>query len=312
MQLICGVHGVGKTVFAKKLCQKLLLEYYSASELIKKMAKREISDYKKVQHISDNQELLLAALSEMNDAQYILDGHLCLMNTQNKIERISYDIFQSMNIESIYIIVDAPEKIQHRLRNRDNQIWNLGFIASFQQEEFAYAKYLAKKMNIPLKIIYDNKEVAKCSFLEKENIILPIKPVFAEKILSGEKKYEYRKRLCKKQINKIYIYATAPVKMIIGEVWVVDKLSMDKEKLWQETQKYAGITKKFYDQYFEYQNCACAYRIGEVRQYRFPVALDSIGIEYVPQSFIYVGELGFVRTLVSRDSSKKKYILSRD
>ena len=171
MQLICGVHGVGKTVFAKKLCQKLLLEYYSASELIKKMAKREISDYKKVQHISDNQELLLAALSEMNDAQYILDGHLCLMNTQNKIERISYDIFQSMNIESIYIIVDAPEKIQHRLRNRDNQIWNLGFIASFQQEEFAYAKYLAKKMNIPLKIIYDNKEVAKCSFLEKENII---------------------------------------------------------------------------------------------------------------------------------------------
>ena len=79
MQLICGVHGVGKTVFAKKLCQKLLLEYYSASELIKKMAKREISDYKNVQHISDNQKLLLEALSEMKDAQYILDGHLCLI-----------------------------------------------------------------------------------------------------------------------------------------------------------------------------------------------------------------------------------------
>ena len=222
MQLICGVHGVGKTVFAKKLCQKLLLEYYSASELIKKMANREISDYKKVQHISDNQELLLEALSEMNDTQYILDGHLCLTNTQNKIERIPYGIFQSMNIESIYIVVDAPEKIQHRLRNRDNKIWNLGFIASFQQEEFAYAKYLAEKMNIPLKIIYDNKETAKCSFLEKENIILPIKPVFAEKILSGEKKYEYRKRLCIKEINKIYIYATVPVKMIIGEVGVVE------------------------------------------------------------------------------------------
>ena len=45
--LVCGVHGVGKTAFAKKLCQKSLLEYYSASELIKKMANREISDYKK-------------------------------------------------------------------------------------------------------------------------------------------------------------------------------------------------------------------------------------------------------------------------
>lgn len=206
MQLICGVHGVGKTVFAKKLCQKLLIEYYSASELIKKMANREIGDYKKVQYISENQKLLLEALSKINDTQYILDGHLCLMNTQSKIERISYDVFQSMNIESIYIVVDVPEKIQNRLRDRDNQIWDLGVIASFQQEEFAYAKYLAKKMNIPLKIIYDNKEVAKCSFLEKENIIMPIKPVFAEKILSGEKKYEYRKQLCKKEINKIYIY----------------------------------------------------------------------------------------------------------
>lgn len=292
VQLICGVHGVGKTVFAKKLSQRLLLEYYSASELIKEMANREISDYKKVQHISDNQELLLEALSEINDTQYILDGHLCLVNTQNKIERISYSIFQAMNIENIFLVVDMPEKIQHRLRNRDNQIWNPGFIASFQQEEFVYAKYLAKKMNIPLKIIQENEEVAKCSFLERENIILSIKPVFAQKILSGEKKYEYRKRLCKKEVNKIYIYATDPVKMIIGEVGVVNKISMGKEELWQETQKYGGITKKFYDQYFKDQDCAYAYRIGEVRQYRFPVALDSIGIEYVPQSFTYVGELG--------------------
>ena len=209
--LVCGVHGVGKTAFAKKLCQKSLLEYYSASELIKKMANREISDYKKVQHISDNQELLLEALSEINDTQYILDGHLCLMNAQNKIERISYDTFLAMNIESIYIVVDAPKMIQHRLKNRDNQMWNLGFISLFQQEEFAYAKFLTEKMNIPLKIIYNNKEVAKCSFLEKGNIILPIKPVFAKKILSSKKKYEYRKRLCKMEINKIYIYMQQPL-----------------------------------------------------------------------------------------------------
>lgn len=248
MQLICGVHGVGKTVFAKKLCQKRLLEYYSASELIKKMANRGISDHKKVQHISDNQELLLEALSEIDGTQYILDGHLCLINIQNKIERISNGIFQTMDIESIYIVVDEPEKIQRRLKNRDEQIWNLELIASFQQEEFEYAKYLAEKMNIPLRIIHNNiiKEVTKCSFLEKENIILPIKPVFAEKIISGEKKYEYRKRLCKKEVNKIYIYATAPVKMIIGEAGIVNKMSMDKEELWKETQKYAGITKKFY------------------------------------------------------------------
>lgn len=142
-----------------------------------------------------------------------------------------------------------------------------------------------------VRLICDNKEVVECSFLEKENIILPIKPVFADAILSREKKYEYRKRLCKKEINKIYLYAIAPVKMIIGEAEVVNKLSMDKEKLWQETQMYAGITKEFYNKYFEFQECACAYRIGGVKRYGVPVALKNIGIEYAPQSFIYVGEL---------------------
>lgn len=291
VKLICGIHGVGKTVFAKKICQKLSFKYYSASELIQRMASCPICDYKKVQQISDNQELLLEALSKINDTQYILDGHLTLINAQNKIERISYRVFEAMNIESIYIVVDLPEKIKQRLENRDNQIWNRGFVSLFQQEEFEYAKYLTKKLNIPLKIIYENKEVTECSFLEKENIILPIKPVFADKILSGEKKYEYRKKLCKKVINKIYIYATAPVKMIIGEAEVVKKINMDKEILWRKTQRYAGITKKFYDQYFEYQDYACAYEIGEVKQYKLPVTLENMGIGYVPQSFIYVGEL---------------------
>jgi len=126
-----------------------------------------------------------------------------------------------------------------------------------------------------------------------QNIILPIKSVFIDKILAEEKKYEYRKKLCQKEINKIYMYATAPVKMIIGEAEVITKISMNKEELWRETYRYAGITKKFYDQYFEHQDYACAYVIGEVKQYKLPVTLKSIGIEYTPQSFIYVDELGF-------------------
>ena len=291
MQLICGVHGVGKTVFAKKLSQELQLEYYAASELISKKTNCEISNYKKVQHISDNQQLLLEALSEMKDSQYILDGHLCLINAHNKVERISYDVFKTMNIECIYLIVDFPTKIQERLKSRDKQDWNLGLISLFQQEEYEYAKYLAENRNIPLKVIYENKEVGECPFLKKENIILPIKPIFADAILCGKKKYEYRKRLCTKEINKIYIYATAPIKMIIGEAEVTDKLIMDKNKLWEKTKMHAGITKKFYDQYFEFQEYACAYEIGMIKRYEDPIALINIGIEYAPQAFVYVGEL---------------------
>lgn len=73
MQLICGVHGVGKTFFAKALCQKKSLSYYSASELIRKMTESQICDYKKVQQVTGNQKLLLEALSKIEDKQYIED-----------------------------------------------------------------------------------------------------------------------------------------------------------------------------------------------------------------------------------------------
>ena len=291
MKLICGVHGVGKSFFAKKYCQEVKLKYYSASELIKSKTDKDISEYKKVQAVSINQEFLLDAISEISDNDFILDGHLCLINSLNLIERIPFEIFQKMKLDGMYIVVDKPDKIQRRLKNRDNQIWNIQFIDLFQQEELAYAKYISSKMNIPLKIIYENEEVNNCSFLDKQNIILPIKPQFAELILNGEKKYEYRKKLCKKEINNIYIYATAPKKMIVGEAKVVSKIKMSKENLWIETMKYSGINKNFFDKYFQNQEYACAYEIGEVKKYLQPIALENIGVLSVPQSFIYVSEL---------------------
>lgn len=56
------------------------------------------------------------------------------------------------------------QTVRYSLYHEWKPEWKSGFIALFQQEEYAYAKYLADKMNIPLKIIYDNKEVAKCIF----------------------------------------------------------------------------------------------------------------------------------------------------
>lgn len=291
VKLVCGIHGVGKTVFAKKMCKKLSLKYYSASELISNIARAQIYDYKKVKNIPHNQELLLKALSEIDDNQCVLDGHLCLINNYNKIERIPYGIFQRMNIEEIYIVVDEPKKIKQRLKDRDKQIWNTDFIDLSQQEEFKYARYLAEKMNITLKIIYEDNEVIECSFLKKTNIILPIKPVFANKILSGEKKYEYRKKLCKKEIHSIYVYATAPIKMIIGEVEVISKVCIDKEDLWEQTHMHSGVSKEFYNQYFENQDYACAYKIGKVKRYGNPITLNEIMIKAVPQSYIYVEDL---------------------
>lgn len=128
------------------------------------------------------------------------------------------------------------------------------------------------------------------SFTEEEDlaVILPIKPVYSERILSGVKKYEYRKRLCKRKINRIYIYETAPVKKIAGYVEVTGKLRDTPENIWNQTNQYAGIDYQDFCVYFSDSGYAGAYVLGKA--YRYPVLKDlkEFGIDYIPQSYVYI------------------------
>ena len=44
------------------------------------------------------------------------------------------------------------------------------------------------------------------------NILISIKPEFVNKIIINEKLYEFRKSVFKEDVEKIFIYATHPVK----------------------------------------------------------------------------------------------------
>ena len=120
-------------------------------------------------------------------------------------------------------------------------------------------------------------------------ILMPIKPVYVEKILSGEKCFEYRKKLPKKNvIDKIIIYSSVPVKKVVGEVKVKDILVENKEVLWNKTKEKSGTTKEFYDSYFKDKEIAIAYELGEVKIYNPYKELLDFGINFAPQSFIYL------------------------
>jgi len=54
------------------------------------------------------------------------------------------------------------------------------------------------------------------------NVLLSVKPKYAEEIISGRKKYEFRKSIFKREdIKKMYIYSSSPVKKIIAIVDIV-------------------------------------------------------------------------------------------
>ncbi len=123
---------------------------------------------------------------------------------------------------------------------------------------------------------------------ESDVAIFSIKPVYAAKILSGDKKVEYRKCKCNRNIKKILIYATAPIKMVIGEVSVNGILSDDPNKVWDLTHDDGGILKLEFDIYFLHKNVAFAYRLVDPIKYEKPHSLSEYGIERPPQSFCYI------------------------
>ncbi|WP_199295912.1 hypothetical protein [Trichocoleus sp. FACHB-591] len=120
---------------------------------------------------------------------------------------------------------------------------------------------------------------------------MSIKPEFVEKIFQGDKKYEFRKILFKSAyVTKIIIYASSPVKKVVGEFEIDDVLSLSIDQLWSETRQYAGINKEFYDNYFFGKSIGYAIRIKNVKKYSKPLELNSYNIRRAPQSFVYLSE----------------------
>ena len=121
-----------------------------------------------------------------------------------------------------------------------------------------------------------------------ESILLSINPEYAERILIGSKKYEFRKKLANKPVNKILIYSTTPIMKVVGEVEVVKTISSSPCALLEYTKKFAGISRDKFRKYFKGCKVAYAYELGKVIQYNPPKGLNDFNVGLPPQSFIYL------------------------
>ena len=120
-------------------------------------------------------------------------------------------------------------------------------------------------------------------------VLLSIKPEFVEKIFAGTKKYEFRKSLFRRSdVKNVVIYASSPVKRVVGEFEIDDILSDDVDSLWERTKKHSGITKTFYKSYFQNKKTANAIQIGHLIKYEVTKSLSDYNIHQAPQSFCYI------------------------
>jgi predicted transcriptional regulator len=122
--------------------------------------------------------------------------------------------------------------------------------------------------------------------------LLSIKPVHAENIFSGRKKFEYRKKVfARADVQKIVVYCSKPVGAIIGEFDIQGILRDSPSRLWKKTHRDSGISEQYFYNYFNGCDVAFALKIGSVR--RFPNEIDPQEVVfdfYPPQSFMYLTE----------------------
>lgn len=119
-------------------------------------------------------------------------------------------------------------------------------------------------------------------------VVLSIKPEFAFKIFDGTKKYEFRKSIFKnKQVQTVLVYASSPVRKVIGEFQIKRIINHDLNTLWDLTENSSGITKAYFLKYFEDKKEGYAIEINAPLRYEVPKNLKSDYNLLPPQSFAY-------------------------
>jgi len=121
--------------------------------------------------------------------------------------------------------------------------------------------------------------------------LLSIKPEFVEKIFSGKKVFEFRKVGFSRDVEKVVVYATAPIGRIVGEFNVAKILEDTPASLWEKTKEHSGITEDFFFSYFKNRKMAIAIEIDHPIRYEKPINPYEKNLKFnPPQSFRYIYE----------------------
>lgn len=124
------------------------------------------------------------------------------------------------------------------------------------------------------------------------DVLLSIKPKFADKIFSGQKRYEFRKTKFRSpdSVDTIYMYASSPVQRIVGAFTTDGIVSDNPTNLWDKYGDCSGVANR--DQFMNYfEGTSEGYAIGvkDVHELDQPInPKDHVKNFSPPVSFYYL------------------------
>jgi predicted transcriptional regulator len=129
--------------------------------------------------------------------------------------------------------------------------------------------------------------------------LISIRPCYVEKILSGEKRLEFRRSWAAEPVDVLVIYASSPAQKIVATVDVVNVTEGSPTALWElAKEKGGGVTRQLIYDYFAGKKFGFAIEIADVIEFEFPIDPKMVFKNFLaPQSFRYLDAKDYNRIL---------------
>lgn len=128
-------------------------------------------------------------------------------------------------------------------------------------------------------------------------VLLSIKPKYAELILAGSKRVEFRRSWATQEVSVVVLYSSSPVQKIVGVVEVNQILVDSPTSLWKIcVEKGGGLTREEFRLYFSGKSKGIAVLLGDVYRPEKQVTPSDVIPDFVaPQSFRYLDVNEFIK-----------------
>lgn len=135
--------------------------------------------------------------------------------------------------------------------------------------------------------------------------LVSIRPQFVDKILSGEKRLEFRRSWAAEPVDVLVIYSSSPVQKIVATAKVIGLTEASPTKLWELAKiKGGGVSRQLIYDYFDGKKTGFAIEIGEVFELDQPVDPQKALRGFVaPQSFRYLDAKDYEKIIAKSRSA---------
>lgn len=142
------------------------------------------------------------------------------------------------------------------------------------------------------------------------DMILSVKSEYADRILDGVKRFEFRKQRPRRRVSRVYIYATLPRKRIVGCFRLIRVLSGSPDEIWGMCGNHGGIEKEKFFSFFGNSKMVYGFEVGYLERFSPPIDPFKMNRDFkAPQSFAYIHDISKIGLNESIDGSLSLYYI---